>query len=62
MCDRLLTALSLASRKSDNFGTVSSSLLICKVHMRSKKSYILTEILHVISVKFNKTFFISEWS
>ena len=30
-CNWLLTALSLTSRKCDSCGTVSSSLLICKI-------------------------------
>ena len=58
-CDRLLTALSLASRKSDNLGTVSSSLLICKLQLW--KLHIEWNTPHVPFVKFQiKTFFISK--
>ena len=38
----LLTALSLASRKYDSFGTVSSSLPICKLRSTNKEYNYMT--------------------
>lgn len=44
--DRLLTALSLASRKSDSFGTVSSILLICKLRS-TKVKWLKSSMYHL---------------